>query len=314
MPRGGAATPSTSRTVVFVGVDGQVVGRVEVEDKMRSNAAATVAALRARGYRPVLLSGDQAGPALAVGRAVGIPDEDVHAGVSPWDKAAFVETEQRAGRRVAMVGDGINDTGEKRSVTALRCSRGHAGQDASPRPVPAVALAKADVGMAMVGGVDAASDVSDVVLTRGNIRQVMARLAESAVSGCATVTCGQARWRRPPQVVDALDLSRATLNRIKQNLAWAFGYNAVGIPVAAGALLPRFGVALTPALCAALMGLSSIGVVLNSVGLRSAARRRRGTQRARRAPCARYPRPIVLAAGLRRRAWRRRRDGRRSTS
>lgn len=71
--------------------------------------------------------------------------------------------------------------------------------------------------------------------------------------------------------MDAIDLSRATLGKIRQNLAWAFGYNVVGVPVAAGALLPRFGIALTPALCAALMGVSSVGVVLNSLSLRGQA-------------------------------------------
>ena len=103
----------------------------------------------------------------------------------------------------------------------------------------AAALAQADVGIAMGGGVDAASEVADVVLLGDRL----------------------------PQVIDVLQLSRATMRKIKQNMWWAFSYNLVGIPVAAGALLPGLGVALTPSLSGALMGLSSLAVMANSLTL-----------------------------------------------
>ena len=196
--------------LVYVGVDAHLVGAVEIADELRPDAAAVIIALRAAGILPLMLSGDAAATAHAVGAAVGLDPKSVFAGVKPAGKAALIERLQAEGRRVAMVGDGVND---------------------------AAALAQADVGIAMGGGVDAASEVADVVLLGDRV----------------------------PQVLDVLHLSRETLRTIKQNMAWAFGYNVVCLPLAAGALLPGLGIGLTPALSGALMGASSLAVMANSL-------------------------------------------------
>jgi Cu2+-exporting ATPase len=166
----------------------------------------------------MLLSGDRQETAGAVGAALGVDAADAMGDVAPEGKAAFVAQLKSSGARVAMVGDGIND---------------------------AAALAEADVGIAMAGGVGAASEVASIVLLGD----------------------------RPSQVVDALELSRATFCKIEQNLCWAFAYNLVGIPIAAGALLPFTGLALTPSVAGGLMGFSSLGVMANSLTLRLAGRR-----------------------------------------
>ncbi|KAK3237779.1 copper-transporting ATPase, partial [Cymbomonas tetramitiformis] len=152
----------------------------------------------------------------AVAVELGLPLDKVHGGVRPADKAAFVVALQREGRQVAMVGDGVNDT---------------------------AALAEATLGIAMGGGVGAATEVASVVLLRDDISQVAA----------------------------ALQLSKATFQKIQQNLVWAFAYNIVGIPVAAGAALPLCGIMLTPSIAAAFMGVSSLGVMANSLLLQATA-------------------------------------------
>ncbi|CAI5462254.1 unnamed protein product [Closterium sp. Yama58-4] len=202
--------PTPGETTVYVGVDGQLAGAISLVDKVRDEAAAAVAALQAMGLHTAMLSGDKRPAALAIAHKVGIPENEVYAGVKPEGKADFVSALQAKGARVAMVGDGVND---------------------------AAALARADVGIAMAGGVGAASDVASVVLMGDRVTQV----------------------------VDAIHLSRCTFNKIRQNLAWAFLYNMIGLPVAAGALLPFTGTMLTPSLCGALMGVSSLGVMANSL-------------------------------------------------
>ena len=205
-----ASNSNPGRTPVFVAIDGIVAGVLEMEDEVRADAASAVARLQRRGLRTVLLSGDRQETAESVGMSLGIAREDIYGDVRPEGKAQLVEKLQKGGATVAMVGDGIND---------------------------AAALAQADVGVAMAGGVGAASEVASIVL-----------LGDS-----------------PSQVVDSIELSKATFAKIKQNLGWAFAYNAVGIPIAAGALLPFTGLALTPSVAGGLMGFSSIGVMANSL-------------------------------------------------
>lgn len=202
-----------NQSVVYVGVDGGLAGLIYVEDQIREDARHVVESLSKQGISTYLLSGDKKNAAEYVASVVGIPKENVYYGVKPDEKNKFVSRLQKDQKVVAMVGDGIND---------------------------AAALASAHVGIAIGGGVGAASDVSSIVLMHDRLSQLL----------------------------DALELSRLTMKTVKQNLWWAFGYNIVGIPVAAGVLLPSTGTMLTPSIAGALMGLSSIGVMTNSLLLR----------------------------------------------
>ncbi|KAH0768312.1 hypothetical protein KY285_004183 [Solanum tuberosum] len=202
-----------NQSVVYVGVDGVLAGLIYVEDQIREDARHVVESLTKQGISTYLLSGDKKNAAEYVASVVGIPKENVYYGVKPDEKNKFVSRLQKDQKVVAMVGDGIND---------------------------AAALASAHVGIAIGGGVGAASDVSSIVLMHDRLSQLL----------------------------DALELSRLTMKTVKQNLWWAFGYNIVGIPVAAGVLLPSTGTMLTPSIAGALMGLSSIGVMTNSLLLR----------------------------------------------
>jgi Cu+-exporting ATPase len=201
-----------ARTVAYVAVDERAIGVVGLADRPSGAARDVVRSLRARHLAVTMVTGDHEATARAVARDVGI--DDVVAGARPEDKADLVRKLQKEGRRVAMVGDGIND---------------------------APALATADVGIAVASGTDLAAGAADVVLLSDGI----ARLPL------------------------AFDLARATMRTIRQNLFWAFLYNAVGIPVAAGLLHPFFGWQMSPMLASAAMSLSSISVVANSLRLRS---------------------------------------------
>jgi len=199
-----ARAETAGQTAVFAAWDGAVRGVLIVADTVKPTSAEAVAALRGMGLRPVLLTGDSERAARAVAAEVGI--EEVMASVLPEGKAAAVRELQAAGRVVAMAGDGVND---------------------------AVALAQADLGLAMGTGTDAAIEASDLTLVHGDLRAV----------------------------ADAISLSRRTLATIKGNLFWAFAYNAAAIPLAAHGFL-------SPLLAGAAMAFSSVFVVTNSLRLR----------------------------------------------
>src|SRR5215470_13963256 len=205
------ALTTNGKTVVYVAVAFRPLGLIAVADTLKPEARGVVAALRARGLAVAMLTGDDRRTAAAIAREAGI--EAVMAEILPEDKAREVARLREQGRRVAMIGDGIND---------------------------APALARADVGIAMGSGTDVAIEAADVTLMRGDLRGV----------------------------VDAVDLSRRTIRIVKQNLVWAFGYNVVLIPVAAGLLYPLWGVLLSPILAGAAMAFSSVSVVTNSLRLK----------------------------------------------
>ena len=206
-----AALAADGKTVVYLAFAGRALGLLAVADALKPEAARTVRALGELGLGVVMLTGDHRATAAAIARAAGI--DRVLAEVPPAGKAAEVKALQAEGRRVAMVGDGIND---------------------------APALAQADVGIAMGSGTDVAIEAADVTLLRGDLTGVVA----------------------------AVELSRRTIRVVRQNLVWAFGYNVVLIPVAAGLLYPLWGVLLSPILAGAAMAFSSVSVVTNSLRLR----------------------------------------------
>ena len=199
------------RTPVIVVVNNTVHAVIAIADPIKPNAQAAIASLKRLGLAVTMVSGDSKRGAEAVAKEVGI--DELLAEVLPSQKADIVKKLQRQGRRVAMVGDGVND---------------------------APALAQADVGIAIGTGTDIAMEASDVTLIRGDLRGV----------------------------VTAIQLSRRTMGTIKLNLFWAFVYNVIGIPVAAGALYPWLHLLLSPVLASAAMAWSSLSVVLNSLTLR----------------------------------------------
>ena len=202
---------SEGKTVMYIAVDGRAGGLVAAADQIRPTARQAIDALKEAGLEVALISGDNARAAEAVGRELGI--DRVFAEVLPEDKASYVSKLQGEGKKVAMVGDGVND---------------------------APALAQADIGIAIGAGTDVAVETANVVLMRSD----------------------------PLDIAAAIQLSRATVRKMKQNLAWASVYNLMAIPIAAGVLFPSTGIELRPEWSALLMSASSIIVATNALLLK----------------------------------------------
>jgi Cu+-exporting ATPase len=200
------------KTPMYVAVDGQAAGIVAVADTVKADSAEAIAALHRMGIEVVMITGDNRRTAKAIASQVGV--DRVLAEVLPEDKAHNIRLLQAEGKKVAMVGDGIND---------------------------APALAQADVGLAIGTGTDVAIEASDITLIKGSLRGV----------------------------VTAIEVSRATMRNIEQNLVGAFIYNVLGLPVAMGLLYPFFGILLSPLIAGAAMAFSSVTVVSNANRLRA---------------------------------------------
>ncbi len=204
------AMASAGKTPLFAAIDGKLAALIAVSDPLRETTPAAIRALRDQGIEIVMITGDSARTAEAIGKRLGIAR--IHAETLPDGKLAILKSLKAAGYRVAFVGDGIND---------------------------APALAEADVGIAIGTGTDVAIESAEVVLMSGDLGNVP----------------------------NAIALSRMTMRNIRQNLFWAFAYNAALIPVAAGLLYPVFEIRLSPMLGAGAMALSSVFVVTNALRL-----------------------------------------------
>ena len=200
---------------MYVAVDGKPAGLIAVADTVKPSAREAVHRLQAAGIEPIMMTGDNRRTAEAIARELGI--DRVFAEVLPEEKAGYVAQLQHEGKRVAMVGDGVND---------------------------APALAQADIGIAIGAGTDVAIETAKVVLMRSD----------------------------PADVLRALTLSKATVRKMKQNLAWASVYNILAIPIAAGILYRSHGIMLRPEWSALLMSVSSIIVATNAVLLKGVER------------------------------------------
>jgi Cu2+-exporting ATPase len=199
------------RTAVLVGVDGRAAGVIALADAARDTAQAAVAALHDAGVEVVMLTGDNEATAKRIADQLGI--DTVIAEVLPGDKSAKIAELQSGGKRVAMVGDGVND---------------------------APALAQADLGIAIGAGTDVAIETADVVLMRSD----------------------------PLDVPIALSIGKGTLRKMRQNLGWAIGYNAIALPIAAGVFEPSIGLVLRPEIAALSMSGSSLLVAVNALLLK----------------------------------------------
>jgi Cu+-exporting ATPase len=207
----GTALGQAGKTPLYAAIDGRLAAIIAVSDPIKPSTAQAIEALHALGLKVAMITGDNQATAESIAAQLGI--DTVVAEVLPEGKVAALQQLQAGGRKVAFVGDGIND---------------------------APALAHADVGMAIGTGTDVAIEAADVVLMSGDLNGV----------------------------VNALHVSKRTMRNIRQNLFWAFGYNALLIPVAAGVFYPLSGLMLSPALAAGAMALSSVFVLSNALRLR----------------------------------------------
>ena len=199
------------KTSMYFANESEVLGIISVKDLPKNSSKDAIKLLRGMGKKIIMLTGDNEKTAEAIADEIGV--DQTLAGLLPQDKNKEIDKIQKSGKKVLMIGDGIND---------------------------APSLAKADIGMAIGHGTDVAIESSDVVLMRSDLLDV----------------------------VSALELSKATIKNIKQNLFWAFFYNTIGIPLAAGLLFPAFGIKLSPMFAALAMSLSSVFVVNNALRLR----------------------------------------------
>jgi Cu+-exporting ATPase len=206
------ALRSEGKTAMYVAIDGRLAGLLAVADPIKPTTREAIKALHEAGLKIIMATGDNETTARAVADQLGI--DEVRAGVLPEDKKALVDELHKAGHKVAMAGDGIND---------------------------APALAAAEVGIAMGTGADVAVESAGITLLKGDLGGIL-------------------RARK---------LSEATLRNIKQNLFFAFAYNSLGVPIAAGLLYPLTGTLLSPMIAAAAMSLSSVSVISNALRLRS---------------------------------------------
>ena len=206
------AMSSIGNTPVYVSVDGQVRGVIGISDTIKENSKKAVSELKAMGIKVYLLTGDNKRAAEYTGGMIGA--DQVISEVLPGDKADVIASLQKEGRKVMMVGDGIND---------------------------APALTQANVGVAIGSGSDIAVESGDVVLMRSD----------------------------PSDICRAIRLSRHTMVNVKENLFWAFIYNTIGIPIAAGVLYPAFQILLNPMFAGFAMSLSSVCVVTNALRLKT---------------------------------------------
>lgn len=203
-----------AKTVVWIGIGGELAGIIAISDPIKENSAEAIRALHGMGLKIIMCTGDNPATAHAVARELGI--DEVHAGMVPHEKSELIRKLRQQGAVVAMAGDGIND---------------------------GPALAGADVGIAMGTGTDVAIGSAGITLVKGDLLAI----------------------------VKTIRLSRAVMHNIRRNLFFAFIYNAVGVPIAAGALYPFFGILLSPMIAGAAMSFSSVSVILSALRLRRTA-------------------------------------------